>query len=148
MDVITQRLFDTAKKIRSLLPKIQVDIQTLTSQVEAIREDYHSNQSQRQAPLVIHAELNRSQQEIEHDAERERRDQKRLRMESCGLIVATIVAITNFLIFGTYVGLWIETRHATHIAAISADAAQKSAGASEAQAKSAQAQTEVARRSA
>ena len=152
MDVITQHLFNTAKKIRELLPKLHQEAQKVSSQVETAAAEYHADRAQRQPAQIMRAELHRSQAEIDneqaHRTRTEGRDEKRLGIEALALWVAAAMLVINVVIAITYIGLWIETKHATKIAAISADAAEKSAGASEAQAKTAQAQTEVTRKSA
>ena len=72
--------------------------------------------------------MHRPQAEIDneeaHDSRKEARDRQRLVIEAAGLGVAVILAFAT-------VGLWVQTRISTHIAALAADAAQRSAKASE-----------------
>src|SRR5579863_7346877 len=127
MDILTQYLFNTAKKIRELLTQINQDIHKASSQIEADAAERHTSRAQQQPAPVVLAELHRSQAEIDHEEARhartEGRDEKRLGIESIALGIAGIVAFAN----------------APH---------RKSAAASSAQAQAAEVQTELSKKSA
>jgi hypothetical protein len=106
------------------------DIEKISNQIETATSEHKSNSDKEQPAPVVNAVLHRPQAEVDNEnaraARHETRDANRLRLETWGVAVGAIVA------FATIGQLFLTTK-AVRIAATSANAAQKSAAASEGQ---------------
>jgi hypothetical protein len=114
MDFVTQQFIAVKKNLLATLEKI-------SSQIEAATSEYRAHSTHNHAPQLLTAELRRPQSEIDNEetrqARKETRDRQRLTVEVVGIALASIVVFANIF-------LWIETRKAVRVAAVSADAAQ------------------------
>jgi hypothetical protein len=116
--------------LRSLLNRLHDDLVKIGSSVETTAAEYKAENAKDKPAPVITSVLHRPQAEIDNEeareARQEGRDNVRLTVEVIGLGVAGILAVAT-------IGLWLVTRESTRIAGIAADAAQRSAKASELQ---------------
>jgi hypothetical protein len=112
------------------------DIEKISSQIEAYTAQHHSEQSREQPdpkpPLLVRLEpQTKSDEENARESARESRDTQRLGVESGGLRIAILALIVSSVVASANILQWAETRRAVALAAISADASQQSAKASQ-----------------
>jgi hypothetical protein len=128
---------DAARALQRISDVIESGIKIISGDIESASAKNEARESQNNAKDQIQTFLDRQETQTQADNAREARkeiretntqarDRVRLSVEILALGVGIIVAGANVL-------LWIQTKEATRIAAISADAAQKSAKASEEQ---------------
>lgn len=127
-------LVKIADALRSL-GLLHSDIEKISGQIESAAAEYKTEHNKEASPPTVNAVLHRPQSEIDHEEARAARheahedrhagrDSTRLLVEAIGLGIAFILAIAT-------IELWLVTKEATRIAAISATASEKSAEASQ-----------------
>jgi len=93
MDIITQKFFATAARLRR-------ELQEIKNHLKAARETYETRNEQPHPPPIIRGELNRSQSEIDEEAGRhatqERYQNRNLVLQAAGAIITLIIALATF----------------------------------------------------
>ena len=123
--------------LRKALEVMEAAAKKISSSIDANTAEQHATKnvsisSPVEVALVPTPEAQADQLEARNARQHaEQRDTQRLHVERVALLVGSVVALAN-------IGLWIETQHAVNVAVISANASQRSAAASEAQAKATQ----------
>lgn len=137
MDSTTNILLIVFDKFHRILDSLQGDVEKIRRRIDSNSSDHHTHNEQGKSSQVVFGELRRPQAEIDaeraHEAQKEARDSRnegrdkmRLRFEVAGLIVGVVLALAN-------VGLWIVTIESAHATRDAAEAANRSATASELQ---------------
>jgi hypothetical protein len=121
------------------LGAVHGDLQKISGSIEAASAKQPASKCGHQSPILVtltpdHRAESQNKDAKDSSARQEGRDHIRLAVEIIALVVGFIVAGANIL-------LWIQTKEATRIAAISAKAAQSGAAASQAQAEAARTST-------